>query len=59
MATGVSLQTLDHFSGGGGTAPKFYIIMVVEGKGVGRSQLSDYKHLNWKTGRSYTLEGAF
>jgi len=28
MAMGVSLQTLDHFSGGGGTAPKFYIIMV-------------------------------
>ena len=28
MAMGVSLQTLDHFSGSGGTAPKFCIIMV-------------------------------
>jgi len=28
MAMAVSLQTLDHFSGGGGTAPEFYIIMV-------------------------------
>jgi hypothetical protein len=25
---GVSLQTRDHLSGSGGTAPKFYIIMV-------------------------------
>ena len=31
---GVSLQTRDHFSGGGGTAPKFYIIMVAAQEGI-------------------------
>jgi len=34
MAMGVSLQTRDHLSGGGGTAPKFYIIMVAAPKDV-------------------------